>query len=603
MGLTALLDAPFYEGTGSASITDLQGFPVALGGRPFQVDWQQARQAYRRFTVQIVRQQADQSDRPSERSINPEGLWRRSFTSWHLGRGQVYADRADSLDPRFEESRRVDVWDRWSVRLLHDTVEVLSSSASNLRVLQTTGYLYAVDGQAVKRTAALAGGATSWTTLTGTPAATCNGVASDGSTVYAAYGASGVYSGAVGAGSMSSYNSVAAGLVDVVKGRVMVANGASLYNVTASGAAPAALYTHPNSSWTWVGFAEGVNQIYAAGYAGEKSLVYRTAIKADGTALDTPVVAGPGLPDGERVLAIHGYLGFVFLGTTHGVRMCQPDANGNLTIGPVLECGSVRCFEGQGRFVWFGVDQIDNATVGLGRLDLTAFVDTLAPAHAYDLEVAGTGDTVSVATFSDQRVFCVAGDGVYAETTSYVTDGWVKTGPTAWGLTEPKVAVAVDVAHDSPSDGSIDVFMAVESQNFTLVGSALPTQGPIATQERRGVDFNLQIVLTAGATESPVVKALTLRANPAVAATEKIRVPLLLASRIVGDGGGILERDPSDDRAFIVALRQSGDVTTWTEEASSTRVMVEDFVWVPERVNELGTFDGSIVVEMKVIEA
>ena len=87
------------------------------------------------------------------------------------------------------------------------------------------------------------------------------------------------------------------GVLEYVKGRLMAAgsgatDGYKIWNITASGNNPAILYTHPNTAFTWVGFAAGQQHIYAAGYAGRTSLIYKTAIKADGTALDIPSQAG-----------------------------------------------------------------------------------------------------------------------------------------------------------------------------------------------------------------------------------------------------------------------------------------------------------------------
>jgi hypothetical protein len=65
-------------------------------------------------------------------------------------------------------------------------------------------------------------------------------------------------------------------------------------------------------------------------------MIYKTTIKADGTALDVPIHAGQ-LPHGEIVTAIHGYLGYIAIGSNRGIRLATSDNDGNLTIGPLLE--------------------------------------------------------------------------------------------------------------------------------------------------------------------------------------------------------------------------------------------------------------------------
>jgi hypothetical protein len=62
-----------------------------------------------------VRDSVDQSVQPGEGAINPQGLWRRSQSSWHYGAGQQYSDAADSEAFRFHESKGVNVLGTWKV--------------------------------------------------------------------------------------------------------------------------------------------------------------------------------------------------------------------------------------------------------------------------------------------------------------------------------------------------------------------------------------------------------------------------------------------------------------------------------------------------------
>ena len=62
--------------------------PVAVEDHAYMIE----PSGYRRETVQVLRQQADQSSEPGEQSLNPQGLWRRSQESWHHGAGQEFLD-------------------------------------------------------------------------------------------------------------------------------------------------------------------------------------------------------------------------------------------------------------------------------------------------------------------------------------------------------------------------------------------------------------------------------------------------------------------------------------------------------------------------------
>ena len=85
---------PFYRGSGggatSALVPDV--FDVSIGGIPFLIDTTQGRGVVYR-SIPLLRRSVDQSQTPSERSLNPQGLWRRSFNTWHLGKLKGLVDR------------------------------------------------------------------------------------------------------------------------------------------------------------------------------------------------------------------------------------------------------------------------------------------------------------------------------------------------------------------------------------------------------------------------------------------------------------------------------------------------------------------------------
>ena len=83
----------FYTGTGSTQLVP-DVFPVAINGRPYLIDT--ATNAFTRQFDARVRDSVDQSAEPGESAINPQGLWRRSQSSWHYGAGQEYSDAADA---------------------------------------------------------------------------------------------------------------------------------------------------------------------------------------------------------------------------------------------------------------------------------------------------------------------------------------------------------------------------------------------------------------------------------------------------------------------------------------------------------------------------
>ena len=126
-------------------------FPVAIDGRPFLID-QKANTFTRGFEPR-VRDSVDQSTTPGEAAINPQGLWRRGESSWHLGAGQKYADTANAEDYRFSTSQGINPWTKGELSLLKDVSKKLTSSNTNLPLAVTDEFVYVVDGSTVKWTA------------------------------------------------------------------------------------------------------------------------------------------------------------------------------------------------------------------------------------------------------------------------------------------------------------------------------------------------------------------------------------------------------------------------------------------------------------------
>lgn len=812
-------------------------YPVELAGRKFLVSREGGR--FGRRSIPLQKAQQDTSDVAGEQSLNTDDLWRRSFETWHRGAGQSSFDRAGSDPYRFDASLGIDPWTKWQLGLLNETESKLASTASSIKLVVAGGYLYCADGQTLKYTTSItAAGAATWTTVTGTPAAAITGIASDGFSVWVAYGASGIYRTTRGSASAAVYHSLPAEQLGYVKGRLMAANNNALFNVTqpnaavvnagkatagttmidtdiggvpspvapgelvvivvlwddetvtintpagwtlvrtqttagaamamfykvvatltntlsvtftfsgatsafsvlnryenadptspleasdstsalstpyvspgtvataregsifvfgaanttpgaisiftpptgwdeeadmsvggigaiavadqqvnvASAGAPTgrweeagtlingntigilasfvsstspdenqidALFTHGTSDFTWVGFAEGKGHIYAAGFAGDKSLIYRTEIRSDGTALDVPVVAGS-LPDGEIVRSIYGYLGRIFIGTDNGVRMADSDDNGNLTFGAELVTGTpVRCFEGQGRFVWFGLEDYDvsrwtaGTLDGLGRLDVTSETEPLVAAWASDLMVAASTSTTesvqSVVTFQDRRVLAIGTSnalprGVYAEKANKVATGYLDSGLITYGIADTKVATYLDLRH-SALVGSLQAYLSADEAAFasigvsTVAGSKRPAVNPLPAGPARGDVHELRIRLNrdSGADAvGPTVTRMTLRSEPAPSRGRIIQWPLVLTSKLTVQGQEVSE-DPAEALAFIEALFDTQTLITCKEDDATFSAFLKDF----EMVHEHRTFDkkaeqGICTVTLKV---
>jgi hypothetical protein len=614
MTFTLLPHYPFYGGAGASSEVPDE-FDIALGGRTYMLDKNHpafgGTSAYLGRmgidTIPLIRQQADGSKEPGEGTINPEDLWPRSQSSWHKGAGQSYFDAPDSDRTRFRASLGLDPWTRNRLSLLKDTESICASVATNLQNITVNTYEYIVDGNNVYHSQSPYSVWTDAVIQAGEAAQSVKSITTDGYNVWAALGSNGIHTTTRGAVSSTHYSALSATLLGYVKGRLMAANGAAIYNVVASGAAPAALYTQPNSDFTWVGFAEGTGQIYAAGYSGDKSLIYRTAVKADGTSLDAPVVAGE-LPDGEIVRTICGYLGFLLIGTDKGFRVATQSAQGDLTLGALVNTGHVvRAFEPQDRFVWYSWENYDGTHTGLGRMDLSMVLDTGAPAYASDLMAASQGNVVSIATESGgRRVFAVSGVGYFAESSAaFVSVGTLDTGQIGFGIPDSKIALRMALKHEPlVVGGSVSVTVtpdqgaAVSIGISDIVGSTQPEE-TLKVPEVTAQMFELHLTLHGGST---ALERFDFRGYPSSKRGETILVPILLHEVVDGASGLEHRVDVVAEYEAIKSYEGSGRLISYQELGNSYSVLVEEVSFQRHHaMKNRKWWNGVLLAKLKVL--
>jgi hypothetical protein len=561
-----------------------------------------------------VRDSVDQSAEPGESAINPQGLWRRSQSSWHYGAGQTYSDTADAEAYRFRSSKGVDVWNRGKISLLPDTAQAYASANTNLYMATASNRIYGTDGQTVKHT-------TDWvtfTTVTSTNASNLYSITSDGYNVYFSYADGDIDQTNAGTSAASNYiTGIEAGVLAYVRGRLMVAGQGTdkqkIWNITtapgSSANNPTALFTHPNTEFNWVGFAGGQNQIYCAGHAGNKSLVYKTAVKPDGTSLDIPTVAAE-LPMGEIVTTIDAYLGFVVIGLTTGLRFCSSDSDGNLVVGPLIETGtSVNAFAAIGQYVYFGWTNYDTTSTGIGRLDIGTQVATNQPAYASDLMVTGQGAVADIHEFDNKVVFTVAGLGAYRQhPTDKVASGTLESGVYRWGVPDTKFIPKWDLRTE-PLDGTVALSVASDSGDFRSVGSQTVENSLESTfdgYESKVFEAEARLTLSRSATDAtkgPIVTRWLGRAYAAPLRSQIFSVPLLLHHKL-NIRGFEYSVDVDTELNYLRDLVENPRVVTYQENASTFSVIVEDVRWQPvDSANNHNAWDwnGTCTIIMRSV--
>ena len=578
----------FFTGTGSTQVVPYI-YPIAINGRPYMIDTK-SNDFGRQFDAR-VRDSVDQSAEPGESAINPQGLWRRSQSSWHYGAGQSYSDTADAEAYRFRSSKGINVWNRGELSLLPATTQAYASSESNLYMATADGRIYGTEGQTVRYTSDWS----TFTTVTGTNASNLYDITSDGYNVFFSYADGNIDQTNAGTSAASNYiTGISAGALDYVRGRLMVAGqGADknkIWNITttpgSSANNPSALFTHPNTNFNWVGFAGGQNQIYCAGYAGNKSLIYKTAVKADGTALDIPTVAAE-LPLGEIVTTIDAYLGYVVIGLTTGLRFCSSDSDGNLVVGPLIDTGtSVNAFSAIGQYLYFGWTNYDTTSTGIGRLDIGTQISTNQPAYASDLMADVQGTVVDIHEFDNGVVFTVAGYGAYRpHPTNLVASGTLDSGVYRWGVPDTKFIPKWDLRTE-PLNGTVAVSVAADSGDFRTVGTQVLAGSLESTFdgfESKVFEAEARLTLTRSSTDStvgPVVTRWLGRAYAAPLRSQIFSVPLLLHHKL-NIRGNEYWVDVDQELNYLRDLVENPRVVTYQENFDTYSVIIEDVRWTP----------------------
>ena len=635
MTLRHAIRHPFYNGSGVSTLVPYK-WDCAVNGRTFMFEDKYFGTAqFTRSSIPMLRPPTE-TGTISEQSLNPGDGIRVGINSWHHGAGQTYLDAEDSDPFRFRSSKGIDPWTKGKLSLLPDTERKRTDNIYFQAGLAVAGSrLYSAGGgggtNGLVYTTDILATTPTWTAVTGVPANVFS-VATDGYTVWIGCSTDGIYETNTATGAASSRaTGTVNGPLGYVKGRLMAAHTNSIYNITSlTGAAaplPAALYSHPNTAFRWVGFAEGQNVIYAAGYAGDKSVIYKTTIKADGTALDVPTVAGE-LPDGEIVRSISSYLGLVLIGTSKGWWTASQDSNGNLEVNKVQDVRQgwnspgVYCFEGQGDFVWYGWSYFDIDSGGLGRADLrsdTKGASVVTPAYASDLmgTVAGLADnllTSSVVTFQGVRVFVlsgpgVVGGGIYAEkataaailaagTASSVSGGGTTSGGTStpgatrvasgtiesgWithRMADQKVAVSVGAVHE-PLDGTVTIELSTDGTTFTTLATSSEADSTRLTAGAGSVvseRFELRNTFTRDTTDTtvgPVLTRSTMESNPAPGRGERFTVALKFREKIAV-GNSDEDFDCPGSYRFLVDLESAGVPIVYQDVLGSETVVLDD---------------------------
>lgn len=623
--ITQSFDEPYFGGGDprTSVLANIGGSMVAINGRVYPIDTGSNRYSQRAIDVLQQRNTADNRDL----LLLPQNIWRQQTYAWNSGAGQSNLDRDDAIQSRYEDSFGIDPWTKWRFSLLNETAELRSITNSNgIFLTDHNGYLVVVNGNM-----------TYWyedyQTLTASVSIGPNtiiDIADRGAPILALNDQGYIYQLDSPTGTATQYYNNAltgANMIAWEKDYLLCGHNNVLKWVKNNNQTTT-IYTHPDSSFRWKGAAEGSQAIYLLGGVGDKWVIHKVTIKDDGTGLNPAIVAAQ-LPDGEIGYSIDSYLGFVFIGTNKGVRMAQADANGDLTLGAIIPTSQpVRCFEGQDRFVWYGISSMnpgyvtvnnDQADVfptspvpGLGRMDLTTFtVTSLTPAYANDIAAwsEAAANVTSVKTFLGKRVFAVAGAGVFYETDTKVPGGWLTQGIMSFSVEDLKSALYMQVKWVPDCAGRLFLDLSFDSAPYSRYARLSVSGDSIRSDNINlyGTKFsrvNVRFVMTRchiDNTKGPIPTRWELRAFPVKGKASRWDVPVILADDV--EINGMVEaRDPLADKNALLRLIQDGVIFQYQESGQSYQVLARDFIWQPERLSTTGNgWQGTFLIVLEEV--
>ena len=545
-----------YELSNPSSITsytrNAESYDIAVNGQPFFL-MTNDETPYRRETAPYRKQQIDQSNEPGEQSIT--GWWVRSQSSFHNGDGINYYDPSagETVGYRFADSDNVDVWTKGKVTLLKETTNMSGVTTGVYKILSivdgstnkilgwtpenTTIKNYTASGTAVTYSDVVTQGLDTATLA----------IATDGIHLFVADNDH-IYTGLIStptAGYSEYYNTGGSEKVVLAwaKQRLVGCVGASVYELTSSKSSshtlPTPVYTHPNADWTWTSISEGGSAIYAAGYAGGNSAIYKFTLSAAGSmpTLTSGIVAAQ-LPIGEIVYKIESYLGYLIIGTNKGMRVADilPES-GDLKYGPLLfeDTNGIRDFAFRDKYVW-AAGTINNRP-GLYRIDLGSEIEPLRFAYAKDTYLStatGYATTVDFVGNTDQIAFTTSGsNGIAIQSTTVLSaSGSITTGKIRYGTLENKIFKTIKPRLNNTNGGLVINSVSFSGNEYVIgtigQGDFVPEVGvsqPVGSQESLSFKFILSRS-TNDTTLGPELNGYQLESLPAVPRQRLFQYPL-----------------------------------------------------------------------------
>lgn len=408
------------------------------------------------------------------------------------------------------------------------------------------------------------------------------------------------------------------------------------------------IYVHPNANWKWTGICEGPNAIYASGYAGDSSSLYRLGLDTQG-ALPTLTKAftAADMPKGELIYTIGSYIGkYMVFGTNKGIRVGQIDtsgyySSGYVTYGPLtvvtngydpttgtnLSGSAVKSVAFNDRYAYCTVtnyidsDAAGTMRSGLVKIDLSREIVANQMAYATHLQVPTNAEAAAVCLIgsTNKLAIGVTGDGLYFQSNTLVTSGYLQTGQIRYFTMEDKHFELVKLRQTLPMLGrlkltvvnpdktEVDIITVDNSFDFTQDIVGVDYAADQLPKESIALRFTLYSSVGQTVGQEDSFNGYQLKALPAVRRQRIITLPLECYD-FTGDRYNMMtgyEGKAAETLVQLESIESDGDVVTLQDFTNNETVrgVIESLTFVRETPPErrYKNFGGIVICQFRTV--
>jgi len=428
-------------------------------------------------TSPLQAQAINTSETPEDFQQEFGQIYSRTDFSGGSGLDKAHQRNAGQFDfQKYWDSKGVDVFsgkdvgNEYKVSLLHDTDELSSSTETNLYMQEMSGSIFFADGDVLKRIDSPLDTSPSVTSETAPSAGNdITGMAVLGTRLYLV--ANGAIYVRTSASTYSTHNSHKTfSKIWSMKGRIVASDtSGDLYEVPDS-SNPTTMKTLPTGT-EWTDLADGGAVVLACATDG---YIYSFADESS-----TLTLKGQTFVEGEVPNAIDAAQGLIFYGTYQNTASGKI---GRLYVAEITNANSLYVLVNAQLLKQWGngsttLNQAPYKIISTRDSIYTGIVDSASKTNlwryylptggiARDLEFAESGIVEGIAVFSDRIFATVSGGGLYRESTSYVSAGYVIMALADFFTSEKKQWVGAKVTCNTVSAGSVKLSTSISPEDI-----------------------------------------------------------------------------------------------------------------------------------------